>query len=113
MRWLRRPGTAAATATEIAASLLVSTRSQSVNRYWTRGSLRGGTCPSGLPTRKQLVEEPGAHWYRPARVLAIATSAAPPRAPPGTMTSQDPSAAIVTVTVRAARPFETREYAAT
>src|SRR5205814_906610 len=50
---------------------------------------------------------------RPALVCATATSAVPPSAPPGTTTSHEPSAAIVTLTVRAGRPGFCRLYVAT
>src|SRR5579859_8121897 len=120
--WPRVPGRGAAVTTESASSRLVSTCSQSVNTCSTRGSLRAGSWLSRLPTTKQPggpagARAPGArvvaHSYRPAGVLARAMSASPPRAPPGITTSQEPSAAMVTVTVRAGRPRTASVYAAT
>src|SRR5690242_3703995 len=91
--------------------------SQVVNRYSTRGSFLAGRVPVGSVTRTQPGVMPGvvarAHWYSPAGVSATATSAVPPSAPPGTVTSHDPSAATVTATVRTGRPWLVSVYVAT
>src|SRR5947207_14712856 len=85
------PGSGAAAATEIAALRSRSTESQSVKMCWKWGSLRAGSPASAAPTRTQLAVGDSGHWNSPAWVAAIATSAVPPSAPPGTATSQDPS----------------------
>src|SRR5215207_9990886 len=54
-----------------------------------------------------------AHSYRPAGVFARAMSALPPRAPPGMTTSEEPSWAMVTVTVRAGWARVVSVYVAT
>src|SRR5262245_51949092 len=112
--WPREPGSGLEVSTEIATWRSVSTPSQSVNRCCSRGSTRAGSRPSGPATRTQPgLVPPVAHWYRPAGEAATATSAVPPSAPPGMVTSHEPSCATVTVTVRAARPLVVNVYPAT
>src|SRR5436190_15238889 len=107
------PAGGGAGSTEIAASRSLRVSNQSVNRCSMRGSLRAGRVAPASPTRKQFTDPLVVQSNRPALVCATATSAVPPSAPPGITTSHEPSAAIVTLTVRAGRPGFCRLYVAT